>query len=158
MINQNLKSHFQSFSQNSVFEKVTIFLITKDGQVLDRLGNPWEGDATSLGALFVGILQASEAVKESVSGKSEDEMDLSYSSSQTGFFILKPTTENPDVFWVFLYKEALNPGKIRVYGRKLRDHFNGIKILEKPTSRSGETLFQNITDEEMDNLFSFAGI
>lgn len=158
MINQNLGNHFQSFGSKSVFEKVTIFLITKDGQVLEKLGNPWEGDTRSLGALFVGILEASEAVKESVSGSAQGEMDLSYSSSSTGFFMLKPTEKNPKVFWAFLYREAVNPGKIKVYGKKLRDHFNQIEILEHRSSHSNEKLFNNITDEEMDNLFSFAGI
>ncbi|MCR9205226.1 MAG: hypothetical protein NXH75_11645 [Halobacteriovoraceae bacterium] len=158
MINKNLKNHFQAYGSSSVFEKVTVFLITKDGQVLEKLGNIWEGDTASLGALFVGILEASEAVKESVTGDTEGEMDLSYSSSKTGFFILKPTENNPDIFWAFLYKEAVNPGKIRVYGKKLRDHFNQIKILEKHSPKSDKDLFKNITDEEMDNLFSFAGI
>lgn len=158
MINKDLREHFKSFNRTDIFENVTVFLITKTGQVLEKLGCPWEKDTASLGALFVGILEASEAVKETVSGKNNEEMDLAYSSSETGFFILRPSPENPEVFWVFLYQKVLNPGKTRLYAKRLRDHFDNIKIIEKNLKSSDKNLFENITDKEVDDLFSFVGI
>lgn len=158
MSDKRLNDHFRSFEKNEIFDEVSVFLVTKDGQVLNQLGKRKEKDPSSLGALFVGILQASEAVSETLSGDKGEEMDLSYSSSRSGFFILKPTKENPEVFWAFMYRNTINPGKVKVYAKKLRDHFDRIKILEKQLNKNGKKLFEDITDDEMDKLFSFAGI
>lgn len=161
-IEKKLSEHFESFSGKSVLKKTTILALSKDGRVYGQLGvRKPENDAQSLGALLVGMWQASEAVESFLSNDNDSEMAMSFQNSHKGFFILKPSAANPEVFWGLLFNEEVNPGKIKVFFKKLRSHFDKIEILTKKEIKKGEDgnpLFQDITDEEVDELFSFAGL
>jgi hypothetical protein len=161
-LNKKLSEHFEAFPQKEILKKTTIFALSKDGRVYGQLGKKRdEKDVQSLGALLVGLWQASEAVEGFLDENSSGEMALSYQDSARGFYILRPNKNNPDVFWGLLFEGVVNPGKIKVYFKGLREHFNQIKILDKKELESngnGSTLFQDITDEEVDQLFSFAGL
>lgn len=161
-LNERLKYHFLSFPEKDLFKDVSIMVLTKNGQVLSLLGKEMKREeAQSLGALMVGMWQASEAVAEMIGTGENNDTGLSYQNSESGFFLLQPTEINPEVFWSFIFEKQLNPGKIKNYSKHLRRHFDEMKILEE-SSRGSQTeegfLFENVTAEEVDNLFSFAGI
>jgi hypothetical protein len=114
-----------------------------------------------LGALLVGMWQASEAVGDFLSGSAEKDLTLSFQSSNKGFFLLRPTEKNKEVFWGVLFESEVNPGKIKLYAKKMRSFYDEIKIIESKdmnNTQDGEFLFQNITEDEVDKLFSFAGL
>ena len=159
---KKLSEHFEAFPHKETLETTTIFALSRDGRVYGQLGKKRsEKDVQSLGALLVGLWQASEAVEGFLEKKDSGEMALSYQDSERGFYILRPNPNNPEVFWGLLFEGEVNPGKIKVYFKNLREHFNKIKILDKKdlnSNEEGSTLFQDITDEEVDELFSFAGL
>ena len=161
-LNKKLTDHFETFPHKNVLQNTTILALSKDGRVYGQIGKVrQEKDIQSLGALLVGLWQASEAVEGFLSKENAGEMALSYQDSQRGFFILRPNQNNPEVFWGLLFEGEVNPGKVRLYFKNLRDHFNKIEILDKKeinNSEEGSSLFKDITDEEVDKLFSFAGL
>lgn len=152
-------NHFNGFKEKEILLDTTVLAISNDGQVLCQMGQKKSSkDAQSLGALLVGVWQASEAASELLS-KDNAEMGLSFQNSNNGFFLLGPTEKNPKVFWAVLLENQVNPGKIKVVMKKLRNHFDDLKILEGiEASKNDSFLFKNITEEEVDDLFSFAGI
>ncbi len=161
-LQEKINYHFKSFPHRELFQEVSILILTKDGQVLGQLGKVKEGaQAQSLGALMVGMWQASEAVAEMIKVKDNKDTGLNYQDSSSGFFLLQPTEKNPKIFWSFIFENQVNPGKIKNYARQLRTHFNELEILKETKSKATskeEFLFENVTEEEVDNLFSFAGI
>jgi hypothetical protein len=161
-ISKKIEEHFSKFNGKEVLEKTTILALSRDGQVFGQLGKiKSEKDIQSLGALLVGMWQASEAVGDFLSGSAEKDLTLSFQSSNKGFFLLRPTEKNKEVFWGVLFESEVNPGKIKLYAKKMRSFYDEIKIIESKdmnNTQDGEFLFQNITEDEVDKLFSFAGL
>ena len=71
---------------------------------------------------------------------------------------MPPSEKNPKIIFAFIFENQTNPGKIKHIAGKIRDHFNSIEILKKENGEKEEFLFKNITEDEVDKLFSFAGI
>lgn len=161
-IEENLKNHFESFSGKAVLSNSTVLALSRDGRVYGQLGVQRSSkDIQSLGALLVGMWQASEAVKGFMNEERTKDLNLSFQSSESGFFILKPGNINKEIFWGLLFEKETNPGKIKLYFKKLRDHFENIEILpsrELGNEQDGDFLFKDVTEEEVDKLFSFAGL
>lgn len=161
-LEKKLVKHFEAFPKSNDLKNATILAMSRDGRVYGQLGKKRnENDIQSLGALLVGMWQASEAVEGFLDNKGKGEMALSFQDSEKGFFILKPSPINPEVFWGLLFEGEVNPGKVKVFFKQLRSHFDAIEILDKKefnSEKSDGALFQNITDEEVDELFSFAGL
>jgi hypothetical protein len=71
-ISKKIEEHFSKFNGKEVLEKTTILALSRDGQVFGQLGKiKSEKDIQSLGALLVGMWQASEAVGDFLSGSQE---------------------------------------------------------------------------------------
>ncbi len=161
-IEARLEEHFEKFSGRNILAKATILALSHDGRVYGQLGIKKSAtDIQSLGALLVGMWQASEAVKGFMDTSQTDDLNMSFQSSHSGFFILRPGERNPNVFWGLLFENETNPGKIKLYFKKLRDHFEGVEILpakNKDDEGDGSYLFKDITEDEVDKLFSFAGL
>jgi hypothetical protein len=112
-----------------------------------------------MGALLVGLWQASDTLSDLIEKEEDQDLKLSFQSSSSGYYLLSPGPNNPRVFWAFIFEGALNPGKIKVLSQKLRDHMDGVVYLNVSEASAGsKQLFNNITDEEMDKLFSFAEV
>ncbi len=161
-IHEKISGHFKSFSKHEFFSEVSIMVLTRDGQVLSLLGKKMnKNEAQSLGALMVGMWQASQAVADMIHVDGTTDTGLSYQNSQSGFFLLQPTEKNPKVFWSFIFENQINPGKIKNYAKSLRQFFDKIEIFDEADEAiqtSEGFLFENVTAEEVDDLFSFAGI
>ncbi|MCF8058133.1 MAG: hypothetical protein K9K67_02485 [Bacteriovoracaceae bacterium] len=159
---KKLENHFNNFNGKEVLKETTILALSHDGRVFGQLGKiKSDKDIQSLGALLVGMWQASEAVGEFLSGNDEKDLILSFQSSDKGFFLLRPTEKNKEVFWGILFESEVNPGKIKLYAKKVREFFDKIKIIESKDMENiqdGDFLFKNITEDEVDKLFSFAGL
>ena len=79
-------------------------------------------------------------------------------NSSSGYFVLPPNESNPKILWGFLFENQVNPGKVKYLASKVREHFNEVQILMSNESAEEDFLFKNVTNEEVDDLFSFAGI
>jgi hypothetical protein len=161
-IEKRLEDHFGKFPEKDILAKVTVLALSHDGRVYGQLGvKKSPADIQSLGALLVGMWQASEAVKGFMDTSPNDDLNLAFQSSNGGFFILRPGVKNKNVFWGLLFENETNPGKVKLYFKKLRDHFEAIEILpakNKEDEGDGSYLFRDITEDEVDKLFSFAGL
>lgn len=154
---KRIKDHFDKFKGKSILARTAILAITLEGQVLAKIGGHYEKDAVqSFGALMTGLLQASSSVSELMGKEKEDDIILSYQTTSSGFFILPPNETNRKLFWAFMFDNEQNPGKVKLYAKKLHTHMNEVSIIEE--REDDEILFKDITEKELDDLFSFAGI
>jgi len=154
---KRIKDHFNKFKGKGTLSKTAVLAITLEGQVLAKIGGHYEkGAIQSFGALMTGLLQASASISDLMGKDNKEEVVLSYQTTSSGFFILPPNETNRRLFWAFMFDNEQNPGKIKLYAKKLRTHMNEVSIIEE--REDDEILFKDITDKELDDLFSFAGI
>jgi len=159
-VEKTLQEHFEKLSFDTPRNGFTVLAISADGQVLSQMGDKKDSkELQSLGALLAGVWQASEALKDFMSeDESKENLRLSFQNAHSGYLILPPSEKNPKIIFAFLFEKQTNPGKLKHLAGKIKNHFNEIEILNKDSSESEEFLFKNITEDEVDKLFSFAGL
>ena len=127
---------------------------------------------TSVSALVSGVWQASEALMGLVK-KSQDvtEFRLAFDTSSQGIYLFPFELLEKRYFLGAIYHDCVNPAQLKrqvalireEMERKFRDEKSVAadqgppKLPSKTPSREG-FLFQEITDEEIDRLFSAGGI
>ncbi|WP_127715379.1 hypothetical protein [Halobacteriovorax sp. HLS] len=138
----------------------SLFLCRSDGvplYVKNELSTDF--DSSSVGALLGGVWQAARAMASFIPNSTErDIFRLSFDTSDKGIYIVPISLGNEEVYLGMIYFEEVNPGQIK---SKLRDMSWRLSDFWALTSKNSDnmidsTLFNNITDEEMDNLFSTA--
>jgi hypothetical protein len=158
-VEKKLVDKVQTFSDQNLLRSISILAISLEGQVLGHLGKDLSANKIqSMGALLVGLWQASDSLSELIENEDEDDLKLSFQSSSSGYYVLSPGPNNPKVLWAFVFEGATNPGKIKVLSQKLRNHMDEVIYLNRNDENESAQLFNNITDEEMDKLFSFAEV
>ncbi len=114
---------------------------------------------SSVSALVSGVWQASEALMGLVS-KTEDifEYRLGFDTSSQGIYLFAFQIEGKDYCCGAIYKDCVNPGLLKRQVMMLRSELEEMKISEdETTAKRSEFLFKDITDEEMDGLFTIGG-
>ena len=159
-VEKTLLEHFSKIDFPIPDKGLTLLAISAEGQVLAQMGEEKKSnELQSLGALLAGVWQASEALKDFMSDEQEkDDRKLNFQHAHSGYLLLPPSEKNPKIIFAFIFENQTNPGKIKHIAGKIRDHFNSIEILKKENGEKEEFLFKNITEDEVDKLFSFAGI
>ncbi len=159
-IENRLLEHFSKINFDLPSVGLTVLAISAEGQVLAQMGDERESkELQSLGALLAGVWQASEALKEFMSDDGpKDDLRLNFQNAHSGYLLLPPTEKNPKIVFAFVFQKQTNPGKIKHLAGKIRNHFNEIEILKMDNGKEEELLFKDITEDEVDKLFSFAGI
>ncbi len=158
-VEKKLIEKIKSFSHIDLLESISILALSVEGQVLGHLGKKLSHNKMqSMGALLVGLWQASDTLTDLIENKDDEDLKLSFQSSSSGYYLLSPGHNNPKVFWAFIFEGVINPGKIKVLSQKLRDHMDEVVYLSGNAGNESVELFNNVTDEEMDKLFSFAGV
>lgn len=159
-VEKRLLQHFSKIEFSIPREGLTVLAISAEGQVISQMGQPREDkELQSLGALLAGVWQASEALKDFMSNdESKDDLRLNFQNAHSGYLLLPPSEKNPKIIFAFIFEEQTNPGKIKHLARKIRDHFDEIEIFNQESGKNEELLFKDITEDEVDKLFSFAGI
>jgi hypothetical protein len=128
-------------------------------------------DATtsSVAALVSGVWQASEAMMGMVDA-SQDVMDfrLGFDTSSQGVLLFPFRAHGKKYFLGAIYRECLNPGQLKRQVSQLKEHLSlelgeaQIEAPPKPARRDevmrDEFLFKDISDEEIDRLFSIGGL
>lgn len=159
-IEMRLIKHFSKIPFDLPKEGLTVLAISAEGQVLSQMGYQRERkELQSLGALLAGVWQASEALKDFMSKDDcKEDLKLNFQNAHSGYLVLSPSLKNPKIIFAFVFEEQTNPGKIKHLAGKVRDHFDEIEILNQESGKEEELLFKDITEDEVDTLFSFAGI
>jgi hypothetical protein len=138
--------------------EVRVMILREDGAILfdNTAGKPF--DLTGFVALTMGILQASDAVSSLVQGENKDGFRFSFDVSDSGVYALPIQVEGKKHYLLAVYHDLVNPGQMKAKLRVLTPHAESFAHLFLAETKSGvRPLFDNITDEEIDRLFSFAG-
>lgn len=115
---------------------------------------------SSVSALVSGVWQASEALMGLV-GKIDDlfEYRLGFDTSSEGIYLFSFDIGGRNYCCGAIYKDCLNPGLLKRQVMMLKADLEKLhvpKLKEDSHIREG-FLFSEITDEEMDNLFTLSG-
>ncbi len=156
-------SNYLEDIENNISLDHDIFVCRKDGVCLFKELSE-NVNAQTVGALVAGMWQAAESVN-SINTISVNEYMLQFSTSQQGVMVYPLYLEDEIFLLTTLFGEELNPGKLKNSCRKLRDQLvNNYTDYQqmRPKEISNEKkkqefLFSNISDKEIDQLFSFAG-
>ena len=121
---------------------------------------------TSVSALVSGVWQASEALMGLAHPK-QDVMDfrLGFDTSSQGIYLMPFSLKGKRYFLGAIYHECVNPGQLKRQVVMIKEEMDRLfasepvapKTQNKTMSREG-FLFQEITDAEIDRLFSAGGI
>lgn len=144
--------------------KARLFVTREDGiTVYDSVQDQ---TTTSVAALVSGVWQASEALMGMVQ-KTDDIMDfrLGFDTSSQGIYLFPFSHSGKRYFLGAIYNDCLNPGQlkrqialIKVELDRLFESQPVVKTETKMNFNRDGFLFQDISDEEIDRLFSVGGI
>ena len=163
MANPQMVMYDEEFKEiNVVIEKLlreanakVIFLVDKNGQLISGVGDTERFDTTSLASLTAGNIAATGGMAKLIGEKEfsilfhEGEKDNLHISIVGGRVIL-----------VVLFDNRSSLGLVRLRVKKASDELNAIfdKLMQKAEAKekSGDTEFPfaEITDDDIDNLFS----
>ncbi len=144
----SLKDNFKPLIDQFKLSTQHILVCRKDGIPL-MTHNIDNSDGR--GALVAGAWQAIEAVLESNQNR---EMRLSFDSTESGVYIL-PLDEELNFYSVMIFENIMNPGQLKNQFRLFRDELRTHLTVLAEDINDNKVLFENITDEEIDTLFSF---
>lgn len=156
---KHLVSSFESSSQLSS-KKMTgpFFIFRRDGIVLFANKEADKSTSSSMGALFGGLWQAAETLLQFVTTGDKEGFRLSFDSGKNGIFILPIPFQKEMLFVSTIYSEETNPAVVKNNLRTMKNFLleNEAKIMNEGTEEGPDKkqLFENITDDEMDQLFS----
>jgi hypothetical protein len=166
LIPKYVELFFQSCEIDEKVNRYSFFLIRQDGVVLyhnNNLGNSLS--KSSIGALLGGVWQASKALSDFIPNKETDGLfRLSFDTSSQGIYILPLKIHEEELFLGLIYYNEVNPGliknKIRDLAQSFTEYMNteikNTVVKKSHQKKSDDFLFQDITDAEMDKLFSFS--
>ena len=139
-----------------------LFVTRDDGiTIYDSVQN---NTTTSVAALVSGVWQASEALMGLVSKENEVmEFRLGFDTSSQGIYLFPFVLSGKKYFLGAIYSDCLNPGQLKRQIALIKEEMERLFFndpLPKKTimsSRHGY-LFQDISDAEIDRIFSLGGI
>lgn len=140
--------------------KCSVFLCRQDGVVLfSTIESAQKHNESSIGALVSGVWQAANSLSGFISADTEKIFRLSFDTSDSGVYILNINYDGSGYYLGVLFNDEINPGLLKSKVRGLSDKVDNLEV-EGPSSscRLDEPLFENITDAEIDDMFSTAGI
>jgi hypothetical protein len=121
---------------------------------------------TSVSALVSGVWQASEALM-GLAHPEQDVMEfrLGFDTSSQGIYLFPFNLNKKRYFLGAIYQNCLNPGQLKRQVALIKEEMDRLFQDEpvqvknnKSTSSREEFLFKEISDEEIDRLFSAGGI
>lgn len=139
--------------------KARLFVTREDGiTIYDSVQNK---TTSSVSALVSGVWQASEALME-LAHPNQDVMEfrLGFDTSSQGIFLFPFLVSGKRYFLGAIYHNCLSPGQLKRQVSMIKDElerlFEDAPVKAKTTKSNGREgfLFNEITDEEIDRLFS----
>lgn len=159
-----VKEFFVENEFNLISDKVAV--IRNDGTVL--YSNSLNSlEASNIGALASGIWQAAQSLSSLVNKDLPyEDYRLAFDTTSDGIYLLPAALGERTCYLCCIFKDQLNPGKLKQNMRNIsflleayvREESLAFSQQEDSTAKSQGYLFENITDEEMNQLFGVAGI
>lgn len=142
--------------------KARLFVTREDGITI--YDSVQDNTTTSVAALVSGVWQASEALMGLVY-KENDIMDfrLGFDTSSQGIYLFPFSLSGKRYFLGAIYNDCLNPGQLKRQITLIKEEMERLFINEPLPKKSVMTvrqgyLFQDISDAEIDRLFSLGGM
>ena len=157
---ENLKN--QSKYQR-IFQETTVIVIRGDGLVL-WTNDGRENQATSA-VLMGGAWNAAQAIFElrpEYNSLSNKMLRFSFDTSEAGIYIIPVQSSEGCLFMGMLFQNEINPGLLKKEFRQFAQMF-GLFLskgedIQKEAKENQGGLFSEISDGEIDELFSTVGI
>jgi len=142
--------------------RARLFVTREDGITI--YDSVQDNTTTSVSALVSGVWQASEALVNLVH-KQEEVMDFrfGFDTSSQGIYLFPFALDGKRFFLGAIYQDCLNPGQLKRQIAMIKEELDRLfehdPLPKKAvaTARQGY-LFTDISDEEIDRLFSLGGI
>ena len=147
----DLKSILKGEKNKVGLEEFNLYVIRSDGSIVCADGKP--GDYQAIGALVCGAWQAAR----SLLGKEEStDFRLSFGTSSSGVYVLSLMLDGYRLYLVIVFENVVNLGRLKIKMRKMRNILNERLNGFYPEELSKDSaLFDDISDDEVNNLFSF---
>ena len=130
---------------------VCLYVVRSDGSVIYKDGDFKNNQA--VGALISGAWQATTEI---LKHDKDASFRFSFDTSSSGIYVLSLVLEGETLYLASIFKNEVNPGRLKVNMRKMRnvlsEKLDGLSPAEPP--REG-LLFEDLSDDEVNNLFSF---
>jgi hypothetical protein len=162
---ENFQSHISKFFseykvEDSCFKDQSIFICRNDGVIVYFRGLKNGPDQNSVGALVSGLWQAGKTVIDMFSTGDDSDFRLSFDTSSSGIHVLPFYHHTNEYFLGAVFKEVVNPAqlksKLKFLLFDIEENLKTLKKSDNGASPEGGALFNDITDDEINNLFSFA--
>ncbi len=161
----DLKKYFNKNKLHKTLAANQVFICRGDGQVVYK-NQSYENelDSLSIGALIGGVWQASSALSaflpETPTG---DNFRLSFDTSSRGIYILSCKIDGKEYYLGCIFTDTVNPGQLKLSMRELKKYINNEFKNSKPktkkeNNKKPDFLFSNISDKEVDDMFSSVGV
>ena len=156
--NLNWENQFKIFFEQEHLELsgCNIFIFREDG--IPMYGVHKNLDRNTVGALMAGSWQAANALSGFIQGSREEIFRFSFDTSERGIYILPFSIKKTAFLLGVIFQGQVNPGliksKMRQMLERLLQHVEKIKE-ENPMPQREKFLFNEISDREIDRLFSF---
>lgn len=158
----NWEDHFNIFFKDelSSFANCSFFVFREDGiPMFIRSDLTGEMDNNAIGALMGGSWQAANALA-SFLPREEDGSRIfrfSFDTSDRGVYILPFNIDDAKFIFGGIFFDEVNPGLMKSRMRQVLDKLNTYIKGVRPSmkKKKEDFLFNDITDTEMDQLFSF---
>jgi hypothetical protein len=141
--------------------KARMFVSREDGiTVYDSVQDQ---TTTSVSALVSGVWQASEALMD-LAHPQQDVMEfrLAFDTSSQGIYLFPFKLQGKKFYLGAIYRDCINPGQLKRQIAMIKNEMDCLfsdfpQEIKKNQPREGY-LFKDISDDEMDRLFSAGGI
>lgn len=142
--------------------KARLFVTRDDGiTIYDSIQ---DNTTTAVAALVSGLWQASEALMNLVH-KEDDVLNfrLGFDTSSRGIFLFPFDMSEKRYFLGAIYSDCINPGQLKRQIALIKEEMDrlfesGSPIKKNVVSTREGYLFTDISDEEIDRLFSLGGV
>jgi len=126
-----------------------VFLVDKNGQLLANSGETGDLDTTSLASLTAGNIAATGGLAQLLG---EKEFAIQFHEGEKDNIHISLVGQR--VILVIIFDERSSLGLVRLRVRKAGIELAGLfEVINQKASESGSTVFSEITDDDIDNLF-----
>lgn len=158
----------EQVAMDQVLNNGQVILCRYDGVVLYATDSQHqEIDLSSIGVLISGSWQAARSLVDFIPERNSDDFRFSFDTSDSGVFVVDIFIGGHTYFLAAVFNNVLNPGQIKSKLRslvflihQLAENYQREKNDKpiKPKENEESLLFEDLTDDEIDRMFSFAGI
>lgn len=160
MDNMELVIHnfFKEYAGLSGLDNAAVVICRRDGVPLysyKEFNSEWN-DST-VGALVGGIWQAAETLTQFIPDDENEDYRFSFETSSKGIFIIQLSGNFEPLYLSFIYFDMVNPAKMKARLRSLEGKLTAYiedNLENNFQSNDNVFLFDEISDTEMDDLFS----